>query len=53
MPLSPEKIPRIDGDMTALTAHADTLTRTGVAIADIGATAHQGWQELATVCQAP
>jgi hypothetical protein len=51
--LSPDTIPRIDGDMTALAAHADALTRTGAAIVDTGARVHQGWQELAAVYQAP
>ncbi len=51
--ISPEAIPRIDGDMVALVAHADALTGTGIAIADIGARVHQTWQGLATVYIAP
>ena len=51
--ISPDSIPRIAGDMTELAAHANELTRTGAAIADTGATVHQGWQALAAVYQAP
>lgn len=53
MLISAEAIPRIDGDMTALAAHADSLRRTGIAVADTGARVDQTWQGLATVYVAP
>lgn len=51
--IDPATIPRIDGDMAALTAHADDLTRTGIAIADTGERVHTTWQQLAAVYVAP
>jgi hypothetical protein len=51
--IQPEAIPRIDGDMMMLAAHADALRGTGIAIADTGTRVHQAWQELATVYLAP
>jgi hypothetical protein len=51
--IDPATIPRIDGDMAALTAHADGLTRTGIAIADTGERVHSTWQQLAAVYIAP
>jgi hypothetical protein len=51
--IDPATIPRIDGDMAALTAHADDLTKVGVAVADIGERVHTTWQQLAAVYVAP
>lgn len=51
--IDPTSIPRIDGDMTALAAHADAIERTGFAVTETGATVHQIWQELAGVYRAP
>lgn len=46
-------IPRIEGDMDALAAHARGLGEFGVAFADIGARFHATWQGLAAFYQAP
>ena len=51
--ISAAGIPRIDGDMDALVAHARGLGEFGVAFADIGARFHATWQGLAAVYRAP
>jgi hypothetical protein len=51
--INPASIPRIDGDMDALTAHADSIGTTGIAIAATGALVYQTWQGLAAVYRAP
>ncbi len=51
--ISAAGIPRIDGDMDALVAHARGLGEFGVAFADIGARFHATWQGLVAFYQAP
>jgi hypothetical protein len=51
--ISAAGIPRIDGDMDALAAHARAISEFGVAFADTGARVNATWQGLAAFYRAP